>query len=52
MMQAMGGEAAWKQARYVCFDFVVKAHGLPTITRAHLWDKQTGRYRFEDKSAK
>jgi hypothetical protein len=51
MMQAMGGEAAWKQARYVRFDFIVSIRGQPTIVRAHLWDKQTGRYRLEDKSA-
>jgi hypothetical protein len=51
IMQAMGGEAAWKQAHYVRFDFVVKIHGQESIARAHLWDKQTGRYRLEDKSA-
>lgn len=51
MMQAMGGEAAWKQARYVRFDFIVKVRGQPRIERAHLWDKQTGRYRLEEKSA-
>ena len=51
MMQAMGGEAAWKQARYVRFDFTVKIRGQVKIARAHLWDKQTGRYRLEDKSA-
>lgn len=51
MMQAMGGEAAWKQARYVRFDFIVKLRGQASVARAHLWDKQTGRYRLEDKSA-
>jgi len=51
MMQAMGGEAAWKQARYVRFDFILSTQGQPRIVRAHLWDKQTGRYRLEDKSA-
>jgi hypothetical protein len=34
MMQAMGGEAAWKQARYVRFDFIVKIHGQARIARA------------------
>ena len=48
MMQAMGGETAWKQAHYVRFDFIMKSHGKSLITRAHLWDKQTGRYRLED----
>lgn len=51
MMQAMGGEAAWKQAHYVRFDFIVKIRGQASIARAHLWDKPTGRYRLEDKSA-
>jgi hypothetical protein len=51
MMQAMGGEAAWKQARYVRFDFMVKTRGQVRIERRHLWDKQTGRYRLEEKSA-
>jgi hypothetical protein len=51
MMQAMGGEAAWKQAHYIRFDFIVSIHGQPRMERAHLWDKQTGRYRLEDKAA-
>lgn len=51
MMKAMGGEAAWKQPRYLRFDFIVKIHGRPSIERAHLWDRQTGRYRLEDKAA-
>jgi hypothetical protein len=50
MMQAMGGEALWKQARYVRFDFTLKLHNQIKFDRAHLWDKQTGRYRLEDKS--
>jgi hypothetical protein len=51
MMQAMGGEAAWKQARYVHFDFTFKLRGQIRVARAYLWDKQTGRARLEDKSA-
>src|ERR1035441_2078591 len=39
MMQAMGGEAAWKQARYVRFEFIVKIRGQARVARAHLWDK-------------
>jgi len=50
MMQAMGGEAAWKQARYVRFDFILKLRGQVKYARAHLWDKQTGRYRLEETS--
>lgn len=51
MMRAMGGEAAWKQAHYIRFDFIVKIRGEDKIVRSHLWDKQTGRYRLEDKDA-
>jgi hypothetical protein len=51
MMQAMGGESAWKQARYVRFDFRLTVRGQVKLARAHLWDKQTGRYRLEDRSA-
>ncbi len=51
MMQAMGGEAAWKRAHYVRFDFILIIDRQPRIANAHLWDKQTGRYRLEDKSA-
>lgn len=50
MMQAMGGEAAWQQAHFVRFDFIVKIRGEESITRSHLWDKRTGRYRLEDKA--
>ena len=50
MMQAMGGEAAWKQARYVRFDFIVTIYGRVRFARAHLWDKRTGRFRLEDTS--
>jgi hypothetical protein len=51
MMQAMGGQTAWNQARYVRFDFTLKIRGHVTVSRAHLWDKQTGRYRLEEKPA-
>ncbi|HXM44079.1 MAG TPA: hypothetical protein VN924_22780 [Bryobacteraceae bacterium] len=51
MMRAMGGEAAWKQARYVRFDFTFQFRGRVITARAYLWDKQTGRARLEDKSA-
>lgn len=50
MMQAMGGEAAWKHAHYIRFDFIVKIGGEEKIARSHLWDKQTGRCRLEDKN--
>ena len=50
MMQAMGGQDAWNQARFVRFDFRVNIEGKIVANRSHLWDKQTGRYRIEDKT--
>ncbi|MGA2738180.1 MAG: hypothetical protein ABSG65_12125 [Bryobacteraceae bacterium] len=51
MMQAMGGEAAWKQANYLRFSFTLNLRGSTKVARAYLWDKQGGRVRLEDKSA-
>jgi hypothetical protein len=51
MMQAMGGVDGWRKARFVRFDFLVRIEGQEMISRAHLWDRQTGRYRIEDRSA-
>lgn len=50
MIDAMGGQAAWNNARFVRYDFRVITPGKPATERAHLWDKQTGRYRLEAKS--
>ncbi len=50
MMQAMGGQDAWNRAHFVRYDFKVTAGGKVVADRAHLWDKQTGRYRIEDKT--
>jgi hypothetical protein len=47
MMQAMGGQDAWNRARFIRYDFRVNAGGKSVADRAHLWDKQTGRYRLE-----
>ncbi len=48
MMKAMGGQDAWNKARFLRFDFKVVAAGKEVVNRAHLWDKQTGKYRLED----
>jgi hypothetical protein len=50
VMQAMGGENAWRAAHFVRFDFKVDAGGKVVVDRAHLWDKMTGNYRVEDKT--
>src|SRR5437868_8107998 len=49
MQQAMGGMDAWNAARFVRFDFKVTIGGEKKADRSHLWDKQTGRYRLEQK---
>jgi hypothetical protein len=50
MMQAMGGQDAWNKAHFIRFDFIASANGRELIKRSHLWDRRTGRYRFEDKA--
>src|SRR5258708_38199039 len=50
MQQAMGGPDAWNAAHCVRFDFKVSIGGETKADRSHLWDKQTGRYRFEQKN--
>ena len=51
MMNAMGGEKAWDNARFVRFEFNVKSDGELQRARTHLWDKWTGRYRYESQTA-
>jgi hypothetical protein len=49
VMTALGGRDAWKQNRYLRFDFAVEREGKTLVSRAHTWDKWTGRYRLEGK---
>jgi hypothetical protein len=46
VMKALGGKEAWDKTRYVRFDFGFEREGT-LVTRAHTWDKWTGRYRLE-----
>lgn len=48
--QALGGEAAWNATRYLRFDFAVEVDGQVKMSRAHTWDKWTGRYRLQGKN--
>ncbi len=50
MMQAMGGEQAWKAAHFIRYDFNVIRGGKPVMERSHLWDKWSGRHRLERKT--
>ena len=46
-MEALGGKEAWKNTHYLRFDFAVEREGKTVASRAHTWDKWTGRYRLE-----
>jgi hypothetical protein len=48
--QAMGGENAWNNVHFVRYDFIVSIGGETRANRSHLWDKWSGRYRFETKT--
>ncbi len=52
VMEALGGASAWNATRYLRFDFAVERGGKVVTSRAHTWDKWTGRYRLEGKTAK
>jgi hypothetical protein len=43
VMQALGGEAAWSEARFLRFGFAGRRH--------HAWDRATGRHRVEGETA-
>lgn len=47
VMAALGGRQAWAATRYLRFDFAVEREGKTALSRAHTWDKGTGRYRLE-----
>jgi hypothetical protein len=47
MWSALGGDSGWNGARYLRFDFVVTRDGNPITSRAHYWDRFTGKYRVD-----
>jgi hypothetical protein len=49
-LEAMGGKDAWNNTHFLRFDFAVEVGGKTVASRAHTWDKWTGRYRFEAKT--
>ena len=49
VMVALGGQDAWRANRFLRFDFAVEREGKTVVSRAHTWDKWTGRYRLEGK---
>ena len=50
MMKAMGGQDAWKTARYLRFDFKVTDGGNVRVDRSHMLDRSTGKYRLQGKT--
>jgi hypothetical protein len=46
----MGGEKAWDNVHFVRYYFIVSMGGETRANRSHLWDKWSGRYRFETKT--
>jgi hypothetical protein len=48
VMIALGGRTNWEQVRYLSFRFIVERGGEAVVSRRHYWDRQTGRYRYED----
>jgi hypothetical protein len=52
VMVALGGAEAWNATHYLRFDFAVERGGKTLVTRAHTWDKWSGRYRLEGKNKK
>jgi hypothetical protein len=50
VMEALGGKDAWNATRFLRFDFAVEQGGKTVMSRAHTWDKWTGRYRLDAKT--
>jgi hypothetical protein len=48
VIQALGGQKAWDSTHYIRFAFVVEKDGKEVARRAHLWDRFSGRLRFEN----
>ena len=44
---AQGGPSAWKQLRYLRFDFGSESGGTRNRIASHLWDRHSGAYRVE-----
>lgn len=47
VMERLGGEEAWAATRFLRFDFAVDREGKTLMSRAHTWDRKSGRYRVE-----
>ncbi|MBI4169598.1 MAG: hypothetical protein HY510_06645 [Acidobacteria bacterium] len=48
VLQALGGRQAWEQTRFIHFAFVVQKGEKRLAERTHLWDRWSGRLRYEN----
>ena len=46
LMEDLGGQKAWDEARYVSFRWLVERNGETVANREHAWDRYEGRYRL------
>lgn len=46
-----GGKKTWEDSRYLAFVFAPQKAGKTVVSRSHLWDRYTGDYRLETKTA-
>ncbi len=49
--KGVGGKPTFEKSRYLQFTFAVEHDGQTGNSRDHLWDRYTGDYRFENKTA-
>lgn len=47
LKDAMGGQDAWEETRYLRFRWIVEREGQRVADRLHAWDRHEGRYRVE-----
>jgi hypothetical protein len=50
--EGAGGKKNWEESRFLTFVFAPQKGGKTLLRRSHLWDRYTGDYRFETKTAK
>jgi len=43
LVEATGGRDAWRDARFIAFDWIEYVDGEPIVSRRHAWDRETGR---------
>lgn len=49
--EGAGGKKKWEDTRYLTFVFNSQTKGKAPVRRNHLWDKKSGKYRFETRNS-